>query len=110
MGEELMVDGRRASQIVAINSLTLADSPRLAGENREHTMLLAGMDADLPPILVHQSTMRVIDGVHRVRAALLKGRTEIAVTFFDGDQDAAYLLAVRANLAHGLPLSLADRR
>lgn len=110
MGEEFVVDEQRASRIVAISSLTLTDSPRLAGENREHTVLLAALDVDLPPILVHRSTMRVIDGVHRVRAAQMNGRTEIAVDYFEGDDDAAYLTAVRANLAHGLPLSLADRR
>ncbi|HEU5474365.1 MAG TPA: ParB N-terminal domain-containing protein [Actinophytocola sp.] len=97
-------------QLAAIRSLTLTDSPRLAGENSEHTALLAALEVELPPILVHRSTMRVIDGMHRVRAALLNGRSEIAVTYFDGDEDAAYLMGVQANLAHGLPLSLADRR
>ncbi|MDT3396833.1 streptomycin biosynthesis protein [Streptomyces sp. B1866] len=53
--------------------------------------------------------MRVIDGMHRVRAALLRGRRDIEAEFFDGDEREAFVLAVEANTAHGLPLSLADR-
>jgi ParB-like chromosome segregation protein Spo0J len=54
--------------------------------------------------------MRVIDGVHRLRAAERSGREEIAVQFFDGAEDDAYVLAVKSNIAHGLPLSLSDRK
>ncbi|MEU4656414.1 streptomycin biosynthesis protein [Streptomyces sp. NPDC023723] len=63
----------------------------------------------MPPILVHRPTMRVIDGIHRLRVARLRGRTEIAVRFFDGSQADAFVLAVRNNTGHGLPLTLADR-
>ncbi|MDQ2586682.1 hypothetical protein CKY47_22340 [Saccharothrix yanglingensis] len=88
----------------------MAGSPRLDGEDPEHTRLLAEVDTPLPPVLVHRQTMRVIDGVHRVRAAVLKGQRTIAVEYFDGDEDGADIRAVQANLRHGLPLSLADRR
>lgn len=40
---------------------------------------------------------------------MLRGEDRIAVRFFDGDEKDAFVLAVRANIAHGLPLSLADR-
>jgi hypothetical protein len=53
--------------------------------------------------------MRVIDGMHRLRAAKLRNHKSIAVRFFDGDDIEAFVLAVKANRAHGLPLSLADR-
>jgi hypothetical protein len=86
-----------------------ADSPRLGGENRDHIRLLADATAPLPPILVHRSTMRVIDGMHRLRAAMLRGATEIAVEFFDGTEAEAFARAVRENVAHGLPLSRSDR-
>jgi ParB-like chromosome segregation protein Spo0J len=71
--------------------------------------VLAELDVNLPPVLVHRPTMRVIDGMHRVRAAVLRGRDTIEVRFFDGTEDAAFILAVEANIAHGLPLSRADR-
>jgi|SRR5579875_3551207 len=91
-------------------SVVLAgDSPRLNGESEEHIRLLAASDAPLPPILVHRSTMRVIDGMHRLRAARLRGQQTIDVEFFDGDEGVAFVAAVQANTEHGLPLSLADR-
>ncbi|GIF47573.1 hypothetical protein Afe04nite_21120 [Asanoa ferruginea] len=72
-------------------------------------MVLLVAARELPPITVHRSTMRVIDGMHRLRAAKLRGDETIPVTFFDGDEAQAFLLSVHANIKHGLPLSLADR-
>jgi ParB-like chromosome segregation protein Spo0J len=93
---------------VPVSSLLPGDSPRLAGENPEHVKLLAAAQ-NLPPILVHRSTMRVIDGMHRLRAAKLRGDEAILVKFFEGDDGEAFLLSVDANIKHGLPLSSADR-
>lgn len=53
--------------------------------------------------------MRVIDGMHRLRAAKLRGDETISVKFFEGDDGEAFLLSVDANIKHGLPLSSADR-
>jgi hypothetical protein len=100
----------RQTVAVPISELKPGDSPRLDGMDAEHTRALAEMDMELPPILVHRSTMRVIDGMHRVDAALMAGRASIGVRFFEGSEDEAFLVAVRANIAHGLPLTLADRR
>lgn len=94
---------------VRIDSLDLDQSPRLGGEDTEHIRLLAESGAALPPIMVHRPTMTVIDGVHRVRAALLNGQHEIAARLLDCDENAAFVLAVRANITHGLPLSQSDR-
>ncbi|RMI32502.1 ParB/RepB/Spo0J family partition protein, partial [Actinomadura harenae] len=95
---------------VTIASLQPADSPRLRGVDHEHVLRMAGVDAPLPPILVHRPTMRVIDGMHRLRAAKLRGDTEIEAIFFDGSAAEAFARAVELNIAHGLPLTLADRR
>lgn len=95
---------------VAIRALRVAGSPRIAGENLEHVRTLVDTPDELPPIIVHRPTMRVIDGVHRLRAAKLRGQQDIAVRFFDGDEADAFVLAVRANVSHGLPLSLAERK
>jgi ParB-like chromosome segregation protein Spo0J len=98
-----------AVEMVPISTLLPADSPRLDGENADHTRVLADSEATLPPIVVHRSTMRVIDGMHRLRAALLRGQRVIPVRFFDGSEPDAFVLAVEANATHGLPLSAADR-
>jgi ParB-like chromosome segregation protein Spo0J len=54
--------------------------------------------------------MRVIDGMHRLIAASLQGRETIDVMFFEGSEADVFLRAVQENIAHGLPLSQADRR
>lgn len=92
-----------------ISSLVPSDSPRLAGENMEHARVLAESEVTFPPIVVNRSTMRVIDGMHRLQAAVLRGQHDIEVRFFDGNEGDAFVFAVEANITHGLPLSLADR-
>ncbi len=109
-GAAAIVSPPRHLQIVAISSLLPADSPRLLGIDEEHIHRLAEMETTLPPILVHRDTMRVIDGMHRLRAAMMTGKREIQVEFFDGSEEEAFIQAVRANIVHGLPLTLADRR
>lgn len=95
--------------LVEVDSLRLADSPRSAGEDSEHTHVLVEYEGELPPIVVHGATMRVIDGMHRLRAAMLRGQRTIAAKIFHGEERDAFVLAVRMNVTHGLPLSRADR-
>lgn len=96
-------------EVVPLQDLTVGHSPRLSGENAEYTRALADTQAALPPILVHRSTMRVIDGIHRLRVASQRGQTHIQVRFFEGDDDDSHLLAIAINVAHGLPLSMEER-
>lgn len=73
--------------------------------------MLADSEAELPPIIVHRPTMRVIDGMHRLHAALIRGSQRIDALFVDDtDGNDLFVLAVKANIAHGLPLTLADRQ
>jgi ParB-like chromosome segregation protein Spo0J len=95
--------------VVQIASLVIENSIRQGGENPDHIRLLAEAADNLPPIIVHRSTMRIIDGVHRVRAALLNGNNKIRARLLDCDERVAFVLAVKANVAHGLPLSQSDR-
>ncbi|MFI6522299.1 streptomycin biosynthesis regulator [Spirillospora sp. NPDC050679] len=101
---------QRHVEMAAIRALLPARSPRQAGEDEAHAEALAQVDTPLPPILVHRQTMRVIDGMHRLRAALIQGREEIAVEFFEGSEEEAFLLAVWANTRHGMPLTTRDRQ
>jgi ParB-like chromosome segregation protein Spo0J len=101
-----------AQLVVAVPVLSLrpGESPRLDGEDKAHIARLAGTEAQLPPILVDRRTMRVIDGMHRLMAASLRGRETVDVIFFEGSPADVFLRAVEENVAHGLPLSLADRQ
>jgi hypothetical protein len=94
---------------VAISELSPGYSPRIQGEDAEHIRALAAAVDDLPAIVVHRPTMRVIDGMHRLRAAVERGESEILVEYFAGSEEDAFVRAVRDNVRHGLPLSRADR-
>ncbi|WP_328491429.1 ParB N-terminal domain-containing protein [Streptomyces sp. NBC_00414] len=85
-------------------------SPRIGGEITSHVQALAETEGTLPPITVHRPSMRVIDGMHRVRSAILRGQQTIRVRYFDGTEQDAFVLAVRLNVTHGLPLTLTERR
>jgi ParB-like chromosome segregation protein Spo0J len=95
--------------LVPVDALSVAGSPRISGSSEDHVQVLAEAPEELPPIIVHRATMRVIDGVHRLHAARLRQQDQIAVRFFSGAEADAFVIAVKANVEHGLPLSLADR-
>lgn len=95
---------------VAVKALILGESPRVEGENLEHIRMMAELDTPLPPILVDRTTMRVVDGAHRLKAAMLRGDDSIEVEFFDGSAREAFVKAVQLNVAHGMPLSLTARK
>jgi ParB-like chromosome segregation protein Spo0J len=100
---------RQPVELARISQLMASDGPRLKGVNNDHARTLAESGQELPPITVQRGTMRVIDGMHRVAAALMRGDEYVKVLYFDGTDDNAFLVAVIANAKHGLPLSLADR-
>jgi hypothetical protein len=95
---------------IPVGQIRLGKTLRLSGESAEHVQHLLAAGREVPPIIVHRETMQVIDGLHRYQAAKLRGDERISARFFQGDAADAFVLAVRANVAHGLPLSLADRR
>ncbi|MDR3082931.1 MAG: ParB/RepB/Spo0J family partition protein [Streptomyces sp.] len=95
---------------MSIEDLLPGESPRSQGLDEEHVARLTEIDTPIPPILVDRRTMHVIDGMHRLTAAKLRGQGLIEVELFDGTAEEAFLRSVEANVSHGLPLSLADRR
>ncbi|RSM76801.1 hypothetical protein DMH04_36305 [Kibdelosporangium aridum] len=85
-----------------VDSLLPADAPRLSGEGDAHVRLLAESEAILPPIVVHRSTMRVIDGMHRLYAAVLRGQKNVEVRFFEGDESDALRMQTMGDRAEAL--------
>lgn len=96
--------------IVPIELLVPGDSPRSIGISNAHVTRLAACGSPLPSLVVHRKTMRVIDGMHRLQAAIRNGHSSVEVIYFDGDEDQAFILAVELNVKHGLPLPLGDRK
>jgi len=84
-------------------------SPRSAVDPA-HVATLVELDGNWPPILVHKPSMAIIDGSHRFAAAKQLGMRRVWVLLFDGTYDQATVQAIRSNIAHGLPLTLSDRK
>lgn len=95
---------------VRINDLRIADSPRLNGTDQNHVRRLAEITELLPPIIVHHPSMQIIDGIHRVAAARVNDAEEIQARYFYGGWTDGFVLAVRTNVMHGLPLTQDDRQ
>lgn len=103
--------GKRNEMVhyVDVETLSFGLTPRSGAVDMDHVNVLAELLPHLPPIVVHGPTRHVVDGVHRVHAALSVGKTQVAAVLFTGSQIEAFLHAVEANTAHGKPLSLAER-
>jgi ParB-like chromosome segregation protein Spo0J len=98
-----------APSLVRVGSLNLDFSLRTEAIDPEHVRNLAGVLSELPPIVVHEPTGRVIDGQHRVQACLTRGQEFISAVLYHGSPDDAFAIAVRMNTCHGLPLSRVER-
>jgi ParB-like chromosome segregation protein Spo0J len=95
---------------VALARLVVKRSIRESGVNQEHVQRLMRLGGRWPPILVHETTGVVIDGVHRVTAARMLGLLRVDASLFSGGPDAALIECVRRNVQHGLPLTLRERK
>ncbi|MGW0121079.1 nuclease [Streptomyces sp. NPDC003327] len=96
---------------VPVSALSAGVSLRQSGTDAAHIQLLvdAAGTAELPPILVQLDGYRIIDGLHRLEAARLRGDETIKARFLDCSNSEALVIAMKANGTHGLPLSKADR-
>jgi ParB-like chromosome segregation protein Spo0J len=117
------MSSRRDGEITRISPVTSREGERIpvdsllppsellrSAESAEHISVLAETEETLPPIVVHRETLRVIDGMHRLWAARSRGDTDIEVLFVDCSPAEAFVLSVELNRAHGLPLTMAERR
>ncbi len=96
---------------VPVSSLVPGFHLRQAGTDAAHVRLLAdaAYSIRLPAILVQKNGYRIIDGMHRLEAAKLRGEQTINARVIDCSDAEALILAVKSNTLHGLPLSRPDR-
>jgi transposase len=92
-----------------IKELKLSLSPRHQLQDLSYARTLTEILPRLPPIVVHAPSRQVIDGAHRILAARLRDQTTIRARLFFGTDSEAFVQAVRRNVAHGKPLTLAER-
>lgn len=95
---------------VPVERLQLRSSLRRGPLRPEHVETLVAAAGNWPPILVHRSTLVVIDGRYRVQAARILRLPTVQVEWFDGSEAMALVEALRRNVTHGLPLTLSERK
>lgn len=103
-------DSRLAVSQLAISRLRGHLSARTRGIDSAHVKALAQCPDQLPPIVVHKESLRIIDGVHRLRVAELKGDHEIDAVLVAATEEEAFALSAVLNVSQGLPLSWDDRK
>ena len=92
-----------------LSDLRLGPSFREGGLCLEHVERLVLSGGPWPPITVGPDGT-VIDGAHRVAAARRLGWTRLDTVLFEGSRDEAFVEFVRRNVAHGLLLTLRERK
>jgi ParB-like chromosome segregation protein Spo0J len=95
---------------VRLADLKVGICPRRGGLQLDHVRTLAELGGRWPPIVVSRRDNQVIDGLHRLEAARSLGHSTIVAKLFDGSEDEAYVAAIKYNVEHGLPLTLAERK
>ncbi len=95
---------------VLVADLAIGYSPRHTKVDSDHVAALADVADRLPPVVVDERSMTVIDGVHRLEAYRALGRSHIPTVFFQGSDMEALVMAIQANIQHGKPLSRTERQ
>jgi ParB/Sulfiredoxin domain len=102
--------GLSVARTLPVAQLSVGYSPRETKVDTSHVAVLMEVLDLLPPVIIDQRTMTVIDGVHRLEAFRQAGRTHIEAVMFTGQRPEAMVLAIKANVKHGKPLSRGERR
>lgn len=96
--------------MIALSDIVEDYSPRAVRLDNDHVQVLSEVIDRLPPVIVQEGTLRLLDGLHRVEAFRRADRPQIAAALFSGSEDEAVALAIHANIRHGRALTQAERR
>jgi ParB-like chromosome segregation protein Spo0J len=94
---------------IKVADLKVGPSFRDDGLCSEHVERLMTQGGSWPPIVVDSDGL-VIDGAHRVVAARRLGWARLDAVLFEGGSEEAFIEFVRRNVAHGLLLTLRERK
>ncbi|MBV9922423.1 MAG: hypothetical protein JOY78_16455 [Pseudonocardia sp.] len=98
-----------APVLIDVEELVLDGSPR-SQLDEIYARALARARKPLPTIVAHAPTRRVVDGRHRVRAAMLRGERQIMARLCFADAGEIFALAVAINAEQGHPIPTDDRK
>ncbi len=96
--------------LVPLDDLTVGYSPRHTKLDPDHVVALIDVVDRLPPVVVDERTMTVLDGVHRLEVFRRLGRSHISAVLFTGNEMEALVIAIQANTTHGKPLTRSERQ
>jgi ParB-like chromosome segregation protein Spo0J len=94
---------------IKVADLKVGPSFREGGLCPEHVERLMTLGGSWPPIVVDSDGL-VIDGAHRVIAARRLRWARLDAVLFEGGSEEAFIEFVRRNVAHGLLLTLRERK
>ena len=110
VAEELAHGDLDEGSSAAVDQLQIRHHLRSTGLDESHVEALVELGGRWPPLLVWAAQPHVVlDGAHRLAAAKRLGHQTVQVVQFSGNAEDAFVEAVRRNIGHGLPLSVADR-
>lgn len=95
---------------VALTTLRYGPKVRSERVDLDHVNALAEVIDLTPPVTVRFPSMQVIDGHHRQAAANRAGRKTIRAVLVSLTDAEAFEAAVRSNVAHGLALTVDERK
>jgi ParB-like chromosome segregation protein Spo0J len=103
------IEGSEPAMAIELALVRTGRSPRAQPIDDAHVELLRSCIDSVPPVVLQAANLTIIDGAHRVLAARREGRTTIRAVLFEGTAEQAFREAVRHNVAHGKPLTRAER-
>jgi ParB-like chromosome segregation protein Spo0J len=99
-----------APVMVPVADLAAGSLFRDGGVCPEHVERLVGLGGAWPPIVVMRTGGLIVDGAHRAAAARRLGLARLEAVLFDGSVEEAFVEFLRRNVAHGLLLTLPERK
>jgi hypothetical protein len=102
-----------AGQPPAVRPVDLAElqpGPSIRPIDEAQVTVLAGVLDRLPPIAVTEDDLKLVDGAHRVEAAVRAGRTHLPAEHLALAPGEVLAERIRRNSSHGLPLNLEERK
>jgi hypothetical protein len=94
--------------------LDFAMYPRTDVDGQHVSYIVQAMEADteMPPVIIDKKSKRVVDGFHRIRAAMRRRGKDATIRVVEKEyrnDSALFLDAIRYNASHGRRLSTYDR-
>lgn len=106
-----LVDKVGTGEVVSLDPATLKPGPKVRSErlDLDNVALIEPVVEECPPITVAYPSMTIVDGHHR-QVAATRRKLPVRAVLVSLSSVEIYERAVKANIAHGLTLTIEERR